>query len=305
VTLWMTDLIEAKTSPQTLSVYLSAVKKAVETGQLQGDTNDPNALNQSSHIKDLLKGHARTFTAPAVPTKSISAPFTLEDFGRLVSAFRTSLNDRRPSYNDTLTLAVMALALGGGLRPGEYLKTNALQRTDAILSVHQLSFLTAHPSRAPSWLTWSDFRALQTPSVQSISVYIKCGKTDQTKRGSSIPIIDPLCVSLILDYLKVRPYKDLVGQPFEPLFIDKSSAVPQQCVAVNFTTQMRKFLRRNGVYNPETFTLKSLRSGAVESIAQGKGFAIASEIASKGRWTNFRTPAKYYLNRPCTPFRQQ
>jgi len=276
---------------------VAAVKKAVAAGILPGDPLHPEALFASGLLKDVLKGHARMFTPPTTAKKSISAPFSLNDFHHLVDTYQRTWSGP-PAYKDALVLGGMAIGLGGCLRPGEYLKTNALQRTEALLSLDQIRFHLTDPSiKAP--LSGIDFYRLIQRSgphcLRSIHIQLRCGKTDQNKTGHTVQITDPLCMSLVSQYLSARPFTDDAGQPLTALLIDKSGRIPQQCTAIRFTSYMRKFLTRHGVHNAPDFTLKSLRSGAAESIADGQARAIA--IAAKGRWSSFNTPARHYLNR--------
>lgn len=287
-----------------MSVYLSAVKKAVEEKALCGPS-----FGDSPLIRDILKGHTRTFR-PSLSSnssiKSISAPFTLTDFRWAIAAYRKAVGERPPSFDRALLFASMAIGLGGWLRPGEYLKTNAMQRTEALLSVSQLSF------EVPKWaegnspmkiLPWKEFLPFlsdktpsQLPRVQRIFIHLKCSKTDKTKRGSLIRIADPLCVSLLIDYLRIRPLVDPFGQCIEALLVTKSDGAYQQYTAHQMTGEMRTFLSAYGFPNSHDFTLKSLRSGAAQSATDNGASPLT--IQSTGRWTNFRTPNKHYLNRP-------
>jgi hypothetical protein len=58
----------------------------------------------------------------------------------------------------------------------------------------------------------------------------------------------------------------------------------------------RAFLSTSGVSNPQDYSLKSLRSGAAQSLLNAGASDIV--VRAKGRWTNSSTPLKHYLNRP-------
>ncbi len=298
VALWLTSLAEQRTAPNTMSVYLSAVKKAVEEKTLEGVP-----LNDSPLIRDVLKGYTRTYSPPSTDantSRSISAPFTLESFRSAVRAWRRNADGRPPTYDRTLLLAAMSLGLGACLRPGEYLKTNAAQRTEALLPVSQLSFVL-HDDPRRQEIPWSDFQLrlsshTNEQSVARIILHLRCSKTDQTKRGSSVPIDDPLCVSLIVAYLRIRPLVDSVGQTLEALLIDLSSGVPQQYTSLQMTKDMRSFLSAYGFPNAHDFSAKSLRSGAAQSLTDEGAPSFA--IQAKGRWKSLKTPISNYLYRP-------
>ena len=291
-----------------MSTYLSAVKKAVATGTLQGDHEDP--ISSSIIIKEVLEGHSRAFN-PSPPEerthlKSPSAPFTLEDFKRIYATFKSSLSGADPSPRDRLLLAALSLGLGGCLRPGEYLRTNDTQRPEAILSVSQLSFSISRSTEGiliESPLSWSQFRLLMATSppphrwtLKGITLLLRCSKTDQSRRGQEVRIEDPLCVQLIHDYLfkvRVPNYRD---DPIEVLLFEPTTGIPIHYSALRMTRHFREFLSSNGIANPHDFTLKSLRSGAAQSLLDGGASDIA--VRAKGRWTNSTTPLKHYLNRP-------
>jgi hypothetical protein len=238
----------------------------------------------------------------------------VKDFHLLVSAYQRSLEmkvgaTKEPKYLDTLVLAGMAIGLGGGLRPSEYLKAGPTQRIEAILSINQVRF---HMQDSPTPVPASALQAIlrgrplspigpaPAPTghvrLRSVDIHLRCAKTDQNKRGYSVPIKDPVCVRLIGEYLLARPMADSAGQPLEPFLLDIIDRTPMQCAAIRFTEYMRTFMARHGVSNPHDYSLKSLRSGAVESIADGEARKLA--IATKGGWSNFRTPSNRYCNVP-------
>jgi hypothetical protein len=133
---------------------------------------------------------------------------------------------------------------------------------------------------------------------KSAEILLQCSKTDQTKKGFMVPITDPVCVRLIAEYLAVRPLTDSAGQALGPLLLDITDGTPQHCTAQHFTLYMRDLMSRHGVRHPPNFSLKSLRSGAVESIVKGEARKLREKVMTKGRWTNFGTPEGSYLNRP-------
>jgi integrase len=304
----LASLAESHTAPSTISTYLSAVKKAIASGTLQGEPDDP--LSSSLIIKEVLEGHARTFT-PSTPEaktqrKSLSVPFTLEDFKRVYAIFKSSPSGEDPSRRDRLLLAALSIGLGGCLRPGEYLRTNDTQRPEAILSISQLSFsitVTAGGVTKESLLSWSHFERLSmTPTaaypwtLKAITLLLRCGKTDQRRRGQEVLIDDPLCVQLIHDYfskVRVSKYGD---DPIEVLLFEPTKGIPIHYSALRMTRHFREFLASNGVANSKDFSLKSLRSGAAQSLLDAGASDIA--VRAKGRWTNSTTPLKHYLNRP-------
>jgi hypothetical protein len=303
VTLWITDLTKTRVAPGTLNTYVSAIKKAIENEELPGDLH---GIHSSTLLRDILKGYARTYTPPP-SDRSISAPFKVDDFKSMVQVYELSClsSSGPPRYKDTLVLAGMALGLGGCLRPGEYLKTGPCQRDQAILTIQQLRFHLVNkriplPGEAVQSTLQdnNDFAAPDRLLLRSAEILLQCSKTDQTKKGYMVPITDPICVRLIAEYLIVRPRIDSAGQTLNPLLLDIIDGLPQHCTAQHFTTYMRDFMSRHGVPRPHDFSLKSLRSGAVESLAKGEARKLKDKVIAKGRWTNFNTPEGSYLNRP-------
>jgi hypothetical protein len=308
----LASLAESHTAPSTISTYLSAVKKAIASGTLQGDPDDP--LSSSLIIKEVLEGHARTFS-PSTPEaktqrKSLSVSFTLEDFKRVYATFKSSPSGEDPSPRDRLLLAALSIGLGGCLRPGEYLRTNDTQRPDAILSISQLSFSITHTAGGvtkESLLSWSQFERLMTAvhtpyqwTLKSITLLLRCGKTDQRRRGHEVLIDDPLCVRLIHDYLSKTRAPRYKGDLIEVLLFEPPGGIPIHYSALRMTRHFREFLSISGVTNPKDFTLKSLRSGAAQSLLDAGASDIA--VRAKGRWTNSSTPLRHYLNRPSQSF---
>jgi hypothetical protein len=274
----------------------------VVDGALPGD---PHALSKSTLLKDILKGHGRTYTAPP-SDKSISAPFLMDDFKAMVEAYEVSRisSSAPPRYKDTLVLAAMAMGLGGCLRPGEYLKTEPSQRPEAILTIQQVRFNLLnqrHPLPASTLqLQLQGDTTLGPNSIPlgSVQILLKCGKTDQAKKGEVVTIKDPVCVRLIAAYLCSRPHEDSAGQPLDPFLLDLSYDFPQHITRLDFAVYMRELMDRFGVRYPHSFTAKSLRSGAVESMVKGEARRLRKKVEDKGRWSNFNTPDNNYLSRP-------
>lgn len=300
MTLWVADLTDKNVSPSSVGTFVAAIKKAVTEGTLPGDSK---ALLDSPLLKDMLKGHARTFKKPQ-SSRSISAPFKNSAFQAMMSEYRRIHNGslRTRPYMDALVLAAMSLGLGGCLRPNEYLKTNPTQRVEAILTIdHVRLYHVDHGPEAPipgdaiqDLLNHDAFG----PGLKKVEVFLTCSKTDKTKQGEVVTIDDPVFIHHIASYLSLRPRRDAAGQDLEPLLLDIINSVPQQLTNQHFSGYMRTFMARYGVKDVHNYTPKSLRSGAAESISQGAARKLRKKIILKGRWTNFNTPSNSYLNRP-------
>jgi hypothetical protein len=308
IALWLGSLAHELIAPSTISTYLSAVKRAVIGKSLQADPEE--SLSSSPILKEILEGYARTYDPPVPegksPPKSISAPFTLEQFRRVYDSFKASLQGRDPSPFNRLLLAAVSLGLGGCLRPGEYLRTNESQRPESILSISQLFFTVSNivngvtANHELTWTQLSQRAAIRPPpypwAVKSITLHLRCGKTDQRRRGHDVIIDDPLCVQLIIDYLLKVRIDTFMGDPIEVLLFEPTRLIPIHYSALRMSKHFRQFLSSNGVPNPQDFTLKSLRSGAAQSLFDAGASSIA--IQALGRWSNPNTPVGSYLNRP-------
>jgi hypothetical protein len=307
VTLWVADLSTHGTATSTINTYMSALKKALSQGRIRGDPTDPDALSHSELLKDIIKGHERTFVPPEVLRRSISAPFTHDDFADLVKRYRSDVADSlfpdNPAQRYDMVLAGMALGLGGCMRPGEYLRTSSTQRPEAILHIQQIRFrLHGHGKDIPATELQEH---LQRGSpigpnlhITCVAVTLHCDKTDQTKKGREIGISNPLCINLIASYLLTRPSKDKEGRPLTPFLIDVVDGIPQHCPLYRFTPYMRALMTRHGdKLHADDYSAKSLRSGAAESITMGQARAIAQRVKDTGRWSNLKTPTNHYCGR--------
>jgi len=315
VALWLTDLSSQRIAPSTASTYLSALKNALIRGLIEGD---PVALSFSKIIKEILEGFSRTYRpSPHMGVdgesshKSLSIPFDLSMFARVVAAAEKYYADAYlpVSDPDKLIMATIAVGLGGALRPGEYLRTDESQHPDAILTIHHLtfSFLTTIGGITSTNVSkWDDFRYLahhnRSPypyTLTAINIHLICSKTDQRHRGEDVLITDRLCLRLILQYLRhsFRPGPSGEHNILPLLYIRPSQFRPAiQYSALQATKDFRDLITRFGIKNADEFTLKSLRSGAIESMRQAGASEV--EIMLKGRWTNLHTPTSHYLNRP-------
>jgi hypothetical protein len=291
-------VVKHNSAPSTLTTYLAALKRGLNEQFIKGNI----AVTNTTRIQAILKGSARTHVKPTGDeAPSISAPFTMDHYSRLLSLFYATPRGERKDYNDTLTMAIMGMGLGGCLRPGEYLITNTFQRNEAILT---FSAVSIHARRGPSTRAMRipslEFVASQRPHyrgntlhVDYVSIVIKCSKTDQTHMGVTVVIDDPACVQRIMLYLLVCPSKQA---PHTPFFIHSSGLAVTALQAVNNMRGLLRFTQFCSLEDfatPEDFTLKSLRSGAVQTLVDSN--AGEGAIAARGRWTNITTPLRHYV----------
>lgn len=294
--LWLTWLVERHNFPSsTLTTYLSGLRRAVVEERLKGDVN----VFLSTRVQDILRGVARTHvkgSSEGEASRSISSPFTIDNYTSLYLHFLSTTRGMKKEYDDILTLAVMGMGLGGALRPGEYLITNDTQRQEAILTFAAVS-LNVHfppgtrvqslPSLDFVGLFRADYRGKRFV-VDSITVHLKCSKTDQTRMGSYVAIDDPYCISNILEYLMVCGPTPI--PPHSPFFIRRGGLA---LTALQASNNMRGLLRYCEFPLPADYSLKSLRSGAVQTLVDNNAGEMA--IAAAGRWTSGQTPRQHYI----------
>jgi hypothetical protein len=191
----------------------------------------------------------------------------------------------------------MGMGLGGAMRPGEYLITDEYQRHEAILTFAAVSLITTTP---PSTITHTvlslsfidssllrDSYIAKRMRVIGISIHLKCSKTDQTRKGTVVVIDTPICIHHIMEYLLLCPSPLL---PHSPFFLSSQFTSLSALVA---TQSIRKVLKYCHFPSPNDFSLKSLRSGAIQTLCDQN--ASEMTIAEKGRWTSGQTPRKYYI----------
>lgn len=293
-------MVKHNSSPSTLTTYLAALKRALNERLITGNI----AITNTTRIQSILRGSARTHIKPTGDdAPSISAPFTVDHYQRLLSLFYALPKTDKGEYNDTLYLAIMGMGLGGCLRPGEYLTTNIVQRGEAILTfssvfIHGRRAPATRATRIPSLEFVTSYRhhyRQKSINVDYISLTIRCSKTDQTHMGVTVVVDDPHCVKQIMKYILQCPSHQTGETPF---FLHFSSLAVTALQAVN---GIRGILRRtqfcspDDFSTPDDFTLKSLRSGAVQTLVDNN--AGEGAIAARGRWTNITTPLRHYVRR--------
>jgi len=289
---WLVDKFNA--SPSTLTTYLSALKRSIVNGDVQGDINTTN----TQRIKDILQGTARTHEKST--SRSISAAFSMDHFNRLLALYDATPRGERKDYNDTLTLAIMAMGLGGCLRPSEYLITTVYQPKEAVLTFSAVTLFGRHrgsgtrPVPVPSLQFVERHRTqpLRSLQVDHISITLKRSKTDQTSYGRTVVINEPICIRRIMAYLIVCPRNQDPSTPFF-LFSDMLSVTSMQAVnQIRGLMRSCSFCASDDFVSPDDFTMKSLRSGAVHTLLDNN--ADGPTVMARGGWTNLQTPLRHY-----------
>ena len=199
--LWLSWLVEKYNTPiSTLNTYLSGLKRAVAEGRMVAEREE---IFNGHRILSILRGVARSHvrgTTERELNRSISAPFTVDNFISLSAHLGITARGGKKQFNDILCLAVMAMGLGGALRPGEYLTTNEVQRQEAILTFAAVTLnIRIPPSTAIRFISPLEFisthRLAYTNKnilIDHISINLKCSKTDQTHLGSVVCIDNPV-----------------------------------------------------------------------------------------------------------------
>ncbi len=294
--LWLSWLVEKYHTPiSTLNTYLSGLKRAVAEGRMASEGEE---IFNGHRILSILKGVARTHvkgTTEKELNRSISAPFTIDNFISLSAHLSATPRGTKKLYGDILCLAVMGMGLGGALRPGEYLTTNEVQRQEAILTFSAVSLnIRIPPTTAIRYISPIEFLNSHRRSytnkgirVESISINLKCSKTDQTHLGSVVIIDNPICISHIMDYLLICPTPLPAHSPF---FLNREGIA---LTALSATNMARSIMFHCDFPSPSDFSLKSLRSGAVQTLVNNNGGEM--EIAALGRWTSGQTPRQHYI----------
>jgi len=288
-------------APTTITTYLAGLKRAIGDGIIKGSPN----VTSGVVIHDILKGVARSYVKPPEKTTG-GAPFTMGHFHHLRTLYgNVTRNEQHQSYDDLLVFAIMGAGLGGCLRPGEYLTTGVLQADKAILTFDDVSIRyrwrnvpTARLLRISSLDFMSSRRRHYERGemkVDCIQLRIKHSKTDQTGIGITVTISDEWCVYDIMDYLL---YCEGAQSKDTPFFLHEDSRAVHTGYATKIIHDVLRrcsFVVEDEFDSPDDFTLRCLRSGAAQTLADKGGSDV--EIMRLGRWRQFNTALTHYFDK--------
>ena len=246
-----THLACQKLSPQTIKVYLSAIRHM----QITLGLPEPREFSSMPRLRLVQSGIQRTHATQQTETK-VRLPIT----PTILLKLKEHWTPRKADADIVMLWAAASLCFFGFFRSGE-------------ITIPSLTSFDASKH-----LAWGDVAVDNTDNPLILKVHLKVSKTDQLGKGVDVYVGKtncPLCpVTATLHYMTVR------GAAAGPFFILKNRT---PLTKSTFTARIREALQALG-FPEENFAGHSFRIGAATAAASAG--IEDSVIRTMGRWSS-------------------
>ena len=246
-----THLACQKLSPQTIKVYLSAIRHM----QITLGLPEPREFSSMLRLRLVQSGIQWTYASQQTVTK-VRLPVT----PTILLNLKEHWTPHKSDTDIVMLWAAASLCFFGFFRSGEI----------------TVPSLTSFDSSRH--LAWGDVAVDSLDNPQMLKIHLKTSKTDQLRRGADVYVgrTDcPICpITAVLHYMALR------GSTAGSFFIFKDGTPLTKSI---FTARVREALRSLG-YPEENFAGHSFRIGAATAAASAG--IEDSVIRTMGRWSS-------------------